>query len=306
MAETRVDPRQLVEPHFVLPGTGRHEQIPSMPGIPQVSPDVLVKRIQAGVDLGLRAFLLFGVPRTNDPEGRAAADPDGPVPTALRELRARFGDEIVLIADVCLCAYTTHGHCGVLADDGRVLNDASLPRLAEAAVTYARAGADWVAPSDMMDGRVAAIRQALDQAGCTDTAILSYAVKYHSAFYGPFRHAQHSAPERGNRSTYQMDPRNARQAPTMAQRDIEEGADAVMVKPGLPYLDVLARVRDTVDVPVAAYNVSGEYSMLKAAAHAGHLDEAAAVRETLTSLDRAGADLIITYHARQALQEGWI
>ncbi len=305
-AETRVTPDMLVEPHFIVDGTGVHDEIDAMPGIPQVSPDVLVKRVEAGLDLGLQAVLLFGIPDEKDPQGQAAADPEGPVATALTRLREAFGDEIVLMADVCLCEYTTHGHCGVLDEDGWIDNDASLARLAEAAVTYAEAGADWVAPSDMMDGRVAAIRHALDENGHHRTAILSYAAKYQSAFYGPFRHAQHSTPGHGDRSTYQMDPPNAREALREVRLDVEEGADGVMVKPGLAYLDVLHRVRAEVEVPVAVYNVSGEYAMVKTAASQGLLDEGQVVAETLTAMARAGADVIITYHARQALQEGWL
>lgn len=304
-AETRLDASQLIEPHFVVPGSGRQEAIGMMPGVPHVSPDVLVKRVEAGLELGLDAVLLFGVPASEDHEGQAAADPRGPVPTALRALRQRFGDRLVTIADVCLCAYTTHGHCGVLDEEGRVDNDATLPRLAQAATTYADAGADWVAPSDMMDGRVGAIRAALDQAGHTDTGILSYAAKYASAFYGPFRHAQHSAPDEGDRTGYQMHPPNAREALRAVRRDVDEGADAVIVKPGLAYLDILHRVRDAVDVPVAGYNVSGEHAMVHAAHDAGQLDVARVVPEILTAYARAGADLIITYHARRALQEGW-
>jgi porphobilinogen synthase len=303
--ETRVSRDQLVDPHFVVPGQGIHEPIEGLPGAVHTSPDVLVKRVTAGLDDGLRAVLVFGAPEAEDPEGRAAADPAGPVPEALGRLDDEVGDEVLTIADVCLCAYTTHGHCGVLDEDGRVANDASLPRLADAALADADAGADWVAPSDMMDGRVAAIRSALDRAGHTDVGILSYAAKFHSAFYGPFRHAQDSAPE-GDRATYQVDPPNARQAVRSVERDVREGADAVLVKPGLAYLDVLRRVREAVDVPVGAYHVSGEHAMLDAAVEAGHLDRQRAAREVLTALDRAGADLIVSYLGRRAAREGWL
>lgn len=305
-AETRVHPDQLVDPHFVVHGEGVEEPVPGMPAADHVSPDVLVDRVREGLEVGLDTVLVFGAPDTEDPEGRAAADPDGPVPEALRRLEDTFGDQVLAIADVCLCAYTTHGHCGVLDKEGRVDNDASLPRLADAAVAYADAGADWVAPSDMMDGRVRAIRRALDRNGHPDTAILSYAAKFHSAFYGPFRHAQGSAPEGGDRATYQIDPPNAREALRCVERDVDEGADAVVVKPGLAYLDVLHRVSDTVDVPVAAYHVSGEHAMLQAAAEKGAVDEARATREVLTALDRAGADLLITYLGRKALKGGWL
>jgi porphobilinogen synthase len=303
--ETQPRAADLVQPYFVASGTGVREPIDTLPGARHVSPDVLAKQVSQDRDLGLRAALLFGVPDTKDPEGRAAADPEGPVARALERLDDEFGDDHLLVADTCLCAYTTHGHCGVLDDEGRVDNDASLGRLAEAARVYARAGADWVAPSDMMDGRVAAIRSALDEAGFADTAILSYAAKYRSAFYGPFRGAQGSDPE-GDRASYQLDPANAREGLRAVERDVEEGADAVLVKPGLPYLDVLYRVRERVDVPVGAYHVSGEHAMLEAAAEAGHLDRSRAVPEALTCLERAGADLVVTYQARRALQEGWI
>lgn len=304
--ETRVSADQLVQPRFVVPGSGIREPIGSMPGVHRVSPDVLEKQVAADRQQGIRSTLLFGVPEDTDPEGRAAADPDGPVSEALARLEERFGDDHLTIADTCLCAYTTHGHCGVLDDEGRVANDDSLSRLADAAVTYAEAGADWVAPSDMMDGRVAAIRRALDDAGQQRTGILSYAAKYHSAFYGPFRGAQESAPDEGDRSSYQLDPADAEAGLRALRRDVREGADAVMVKPGLPYLDVVHRASQETDRPVAAYHVSGEHAMLEDAARAGHLERGPAIGEALVCLARAGADLIVTYHAREALEEGWI
>ncbi len=303
--QTSIGPADLVQPYFLTTGSGVREPIDTMPGLHHVSPDVLEKQIATDRQAGLRAALIFGLAEEKDPHGRAAADPEGPVPQALRRLSDRFGDEHLLIADVCLCAYTTHGHCGVLDEEGRVANDASLPRLAEAAVAYAEAGADWVAPSDMMDGRVKAIRQALDKAGHEDTAILSYAAKYASAFYGPFRGAQHSSPE-GDRASYQLDPANARDGLRAVERDVREGADAVVVKPGLPYLDVLHRVSERVDVPVAAYHVSGEHAMIDTTAREGLIDREAAVREALTCLARAGGDILISYHAREAAREGWL
>lgn len=277
-----------------------------MPGIYRYSPDTAVGAVQDHVDLGLRAFLLFGTPREKDPEGRAAADPEGVVPAALRLLRETFHDDVVLLADVCLCAYADHGHCGLPDGAGHVRNDASLPLLADTAVTYAEAGADFVAPSDMMDRRVAALREALDAKDLGDVGILSHAAKYASAYYGPFRDVTGSAPAFGDRSTYQMDPRNVREAVKEILLDEEEGADAVLVKPALAYLDVIGAAREATTLPLAAYSVSGEYSMVKAAAAAGYLDEARVVVENLTAMFRAGADIVITYHAREAVERGWI
>ncbi len=304
--ETRVAADDLIQPRFVVPGTDTRRPIDPLPGHHHESPDVLEKTIARDRDAGLNATLLFGIPDRHDENGTPAADPQGPTPQALRRLDDAYGDQHVLIADTCLCAYTTHGHCGVLTDDGRIDNDATLARLADAAVTYADAGADWIAPSDMMDGRIRAIREALDDAGHTETGILSYAAKYRSAYYGPFRHAQQSAPRHGDRSTYQIDPANARQGLQAVQRDLEEGADAVMVKPGLPYLDILRRVKESTHAPVAAYHVSGEHAMIESAAQDGRLEKPHAVQEALTCLARAGADWIVSYHAREALEEGWV
>jgi porphobilinogen synthase len=256
-------------------------------------------QIAAWWELGLRAVLLFGVPDHKDAVGSSGTDPDGLIPQAIRAIKARFPD-LIVIADLCLCEYTDHGHCGVLSASGEVLNDATLPILAKGAVSYAEAGADIIAPSDMMDGRIAAIRQALDEAGFTDLPILSYAVKYASAFYGPFRDAAGSTPQFGDRRGYQMDPPNVREAIKEARLDLAEGADMLMVKPALPYLDVLHQVKVACDVPVAAYCVSGEYAMFKAAAQNGWLDERRAVMEALIGIRRAGADFIITYHAAEA------
>lgn len=279
-----------------------------MPGIERLGEEHLLRRVEADLELGLRSILLFGLPEPakKDPRGTAAAAPDGAVQKAIRRLRAAFGHDLVLITDVCLCGFTDHGHCGVLDRAGEVDNDASLAPLAATAVSHAAAGADVVAPSDMMDGRVAVLRTALDQAGFTSTGILSYAVKYASAYYGPFRDAADSAPGRGDRRGYQMDPRNVREAIREADLDHDEGADLLMVKPALPYLDVLWRVAERSRLPVAAYNVSGEYSAVKAAVARGWLDEAAVVRENLHALRRAGADVIITYHGREALAGDWL
>lgn len=305
-AETHLHAAQFIQPHFVVSGKGRREPIATMPGISHVSVDELVKDVASDLQLGIQTVLLFGVPDHKDAQGDCAADAQGPVPRAVRALKEHFGDNLNVMTDLCLCAYTTHGHCGLLDASGIILNDESLLPLAAMAVCHAAAGADWVAPSDMMDGRVAAIRQALDDSGRTETAILSYSAKYASAYYGPFRDAAHSAPQKGDRKSYQMDSRNVREALREIKLDEAEGADAVMVKPALAYLDVIAAARQITDLPLACYNVSGEYAMVKAVASAGLLDEPAIVRENLTAMARAGADWIITYHAREALQKGWL
>ncbi|MEL7059290.1 MAG: porphobilinogen synthase [Acidobacteriota bacterium] len=308
VAETVVPASSLVQPHFVLPAERGREEIPSMPGIERLGVEGLLHRVEADLGLGLRSVLLFGIAAagTKDHEGRAAADAGGAVQRAVSRLRAAFGKDLVVMTDVCLCAYTEHGHCGLLSADGEVDNDPSLARLAAAAVSHAGAGADIVAPSDMMDGRVAALRQALDVNGFESVGILSYAAKYASAYYGPFRDAAASAPGCGDRRGYQMDSRNVREALREVTLDLEEGADLVMVKPGLPYLDVVRRVADLSPVPVAAYNVSGEFSSVKAAAARGWLDEASVVRENLVALRRAGAEILVTYHGREALAGGWL
>ena len=301
--ETRLSPDQFIAPLFVVNGVGVRREIGAMPGCFHLSPDLVVDECRELARVGVPAVMLFGVPDRKDPEGRGAADPEGPVPTALAAVRGALPD-LSLWADVCLCEYTDHGHCGPLsaAPGGETIvdNDAALPRLSDAALCYARAGADVIAPSDMMDGRVAAIRAALDAAGRGDVTIVSYAAKYASAFYGPFREAAGSAPSFGDRRSYQMDPANAREALREVETDIAEGADAVMVKPAIGYLDIIWRVRERVQVPVAAYNVSGEYSMVKAAAAAGWIDECRAMMEILTGIRRAGADMILTYFAREA------
>ena len=307
VAETRVTAAELIMPHFVLPTDKADVPIGSMPGISLHGIDNLLARVEADRKLGIRAVLLFGHPEegTKAPDAAAAASANGAVQRAVERLKREHGDELIVMTDVCLCAYTSHGHCGVLRD-GRIDNDASLEPLVAAALSHARAGADVVAPSDMMDGRVAAIRDALDAHGFEDVVLLSYAVKYASAYYGPFREAADSAPEHGDRKSYQMDCRNVREALREADLDVDEGADMLMVKPALPYLDVIRSVREISDLPLAAYNVSGEYSAVKAAAANGWLDEAAVVRENLIAIRRAGADQIITYHARDALSGGWL
>lgn len=295
-AETRISADQLVAPLFVGEGHNVREPIGSMPGHARLSADVAAQEAASLVALGVRAVLLFGVPGTKDGEGSGAWAEDGPVPAAIRAIKAS-SPSVSVWADVCLCEYTDHGHCGLLRGD-QVDNDATLPLLARAALAYARAGADVIAPSDMMDGRVGAIRRALDEAGFEDRVIVSYAVKYASAFYGPFREAAGSTPRQGDRRGYQMDPRNAREALREARADVSEGADMIIVKPGLPYLDIIRAVRDEVDVPVVAYQVSGEYSMMQAAAEKGWLDLRRAMFETTLALRRAGADLVISYFAR--------
>ena len=298
LRETRLTPLDFVYPLFVVPGEGRREEIKAMPGQFHLSVDQLVEEVRAAFQEGIRAVLLFGLPEEKDALGSSAHDPQGPVQLGVRELK-RALPGLQVMTDVCLCQYTDHGHCGPLRQD-QVDNDAALEILARVAVSHAQAGADMVAPSDMMDGRVLKIRQVLDGNGFQDVAILSYAVKFASAFYGPFREAAHSAPSFGDRRSYQMDPANRREALREALEDAAEGADMLMVKPGLPYLDILRDLRESIALPLAAYNVSGEYSMIKAAARNGWLDEKLAVLEALLAFKRAGADLILTYHAREA------
>jgi len=294
--ETRVAPEQTVYPLFVAPGRGLRREIASLPGCFHLSPDEAAREAREVESLGISGVILFGLPEGKDQLGSEGYAEEGVVQQAIRAIRAECRDLLVL-TDVCLCEYTSHGHCGVVEGE-EVKNDPSLELLAKMAVSHARAGAHVVAPSDMMDGRVGAIRRALDGAGFDDTPILSYAAKYASAFYGPFREAADSAPQFGDRRGYQMDPANVREALREVRLDLEEGADIVMVKPALPYLDVIHAVRNAVDHPVAAYNVSGEYAMVKAAAQRGWIDEKRIVLETLTSIRRAGADVIFTYHAK--------
>jgi porphobilinogen synthase len=297
--ETTLDAGDLIYPLFVVPGTGVRTEISSMPGVFHLSVDQLEAEAAEILSLGIPAVILFGLPESKDEAGSGAFAVDGIVQQAIRELKAK-APELYVITDVCMCEYTSHGHCGAIDEGGCVINDVTLEMLAMTAVSHAEAGADMVAPSDMMDGRVAAIRAALDAEGYSNTPIMSYAAKYASAYYGPFREAADSAPAFGDRRQYQMDPANAEEAIRETELDIAEGADIVMVKPALAYMDVIRRVKDEFGMPTAAYNVSGEYAMVKAAAAKGWIDEKRVVLETLTGFKRAGADLIITYHAKDA------
>jgi porphobilinogen synthase len=296
--ETQLSTHGLVYPMFACPGTNVRTEVSSMPGVYQQSPDRIVEECREVAGLGIPAVILFGLPEKKDEVGSEASAAQGAVQRAIEAIRKAKLD-LIVITDVCLCEYTSHGHCGVV-ENGEVANDPTLEILANAALSHARAGADIVAPSDMMDGRVAAIRRKLDQHEFENLAILSYAAKYCSAFYGPFREAAQSAPQFGDRRSYQMDPANAREALREVALDIDEGADLIMVKPALPYLDVIQRVRERFDVPVGAYNVSGEFAMVKAAARNGWLDERRVVLEILTAIQRAGASIILTYHAKDA------
>ncbi len=296
--ETELSPRHLVQPLFVVSGESVREPVESMPGIERFSISELVGEASELQAIGVEAVVLFGIPSAKDETGSGAYDDEGVVQLAVRALKEAH-PELTVITDVCLCEYTSHGHCGFVRD-GEVDNDITVELLAKTAISHADAGADAVAPSDMMDGRVASIRHQLDEEGHPETPIVAYSAKYASAFYGPFREAAESAPEFGDRRGYQMDPANAREALVEARLDLEEGADMVMVKPALPYLDVIRAVRDDVDAPIAAYQVSGEYSMIKAAAANGWIDERAAALEALTAIRRAGADVIFTYYAKEA------
>jgi porphobilinogen synthase len=296
--ETRLTVDAFIAPLFVVPGKGVRQPIASMPGVERLSVDQLVVEAKQLRDLGIPSLLVFGLPESKNATGTGAWDPEGPVCRGLREVKKAV-PELVLMADVCMCEYTDHGHCGVLEGD-EVVNDATLELLARASLAYADAGADVIAPSDMMDGRVGAIRDALDEHGHQALPILSYAAKFASGYYGPFREAADSAPKKGDRRGYQMDPANAREAMREIELDLAEGADAIMVKPALAYLDIIRAARERFDVPIACYNVSGEYSMVKAAAQNGWIDEPRIVLETLTSMRRAGADWILTYHAADA------
>jgi len=302
LRETTLGVDDLIYPLFVIAGENVKNPIGSMPGCFQLSISNLLPEVREVASLGIPAVLLFGIPAHKDSAATTAYDPEGVVQLAVRAIKDEF-PELLVITDVCLCEYMDHGHCGVV-EDGEVLNDVTLELLAKMAVTHAEAGADIVAPSDMMDGRVATIRNALDDEGLYDTAIMAYSAKFASAFYGPFREAAESTPAFGDRKTYQMDPPNGEEAVREALLDIEEGADIIMVKPALPYLDVVHAIKQETRFPLAAYNVSGEYAMLKAAAEKGWLDEQRAVMETMTAIKRAGADLIITYHAKDVV--GWL
>jgi len=298
--ESRVEVGDLIYPVFVVEGKGIKEEVTSMPDIFRYSPDRLPSEMEEVAKLKIPAVLLFGIPEDKDETGSPAYHPEGVVQQAIRAIRNSV-PELIVITDVCLCEYTSHGHCGIVSN-GEVNNDQTLPLLAKMAVSHVEAGADIVAPSDMMDGRVKIIREALDENGFQHIAILSYAAKYASAFYGPFREAAESAPQFGDRRGYQMDPPNVREALLEVEQDIAEGADIIMIKPALAYLDVIRQVRNAFNYPLAAYNVSGEYAMIKAAAQRGWLDEKRAVLETLTAIKRAGADIILTYHAKEIAQ----
>ena len=298
MRETRLSPEMFVEPLFVRSGEGQRLAIGSMPGVYQLSVDEAVREAAAIKAAGIPAVILFGLPDEKDAIGSSAYDAEAPVQSAVRAIK-REVPGLVVVTDVCLCEYTSHGHCGIVVDE-EVANDPSVEQLVRAALSHAAAGADVVAPSDMMDGRVGRIREALDEAGFTQVAIMSYAAKYCSAFYGPFREAADSAPAFGDRRSHQMDPANVEEALREVELDIDEGADIVMIKPAVTYLDVIARVKAEFGLPTAAYHVSGEYAMLKAAARNGWIDEPRAMLETLTAISRAGADIILTYYARDA------
>ncbi|GAB4276585.1 MAG: porphobilinogen synthase [Coriobacteriia bacterium] len=295
--ETSLDASDLIYPLFVKPGEGLKDEVPSMPGVFQLTVDMLAAEAEEVLSLGIPAVILFGLPESKDEQGSGAYAEDGIVQRAIRALKASHPD-LFVITDVCMCEYTSHGHCGLLDEHGCVMNDPTLELLAKTAVSHAEAGADMVAPSDMMDGRVGAIRDALDAAGFENTPIMAYSAKYASAYYGPFRDAADSAPAFGDRRAYQMDPANSDEALRETALDIAEGADIVMVKPALAYMDIIRRVKDEFGMPTAAYNVSGEYALVKAAAEKGWVDERRVVLETLTAMRRAGADLILTYHAK--------
>jgi len=299
--ETELRAGQLVLPLFISEVSSSREPVATLPGIERLSIAAALEEVREVAALGIGGVMLFGIPASKDPEGTGAWDEEGVVQTAVRALKGAV-PELLVLTDVCLCEYTSHGHCGVLREDGIVDNDASVELLSRVAVSHARAGADLIAPSDMMDGRVGAIRSELDSEGFPDTPILAYSAKFASAFYGPFRDAAGSAPAHGDRRGYQMDPANGREAVREALLDVQEGADMVMVKPALAYGDLIRAVKRATRLPVAAYNVSGEYAMVKAAAAAGYLDERGAVLEILTSLRRAGADTIISYHSKDAAQ----
>jgi porphobilinogen synthase len=299
--ETELSPAHLVHPLFVELGTDSRTPIEAMPGVDRLSISHAVEEAGRSHELGIPAVLLFGLPAEKDLQGSGAYDDEGVVQLAVRALKEAH-PELVVFTDVCLCEYTSHGHCGVVRDDGEIDNDVTLELLARTAISHAAAGADAVAPSDMMDGRVGALRSQLDAEGHKDTPIIAYSAKFASSFYGPFREAADCAPQFGDRRSYQMDPANSEEAVREALLDVEEGADVIMVKPALPYLDVIRRVKEATRLPVAAYNVSGEYAMLKAAAAAGYLDERATVLEALTSIRRAGADIVITYHAQDVAE----
>ncbi len=306
VAETSVKKEKLIQPHFVVDGSKQVQEISTLPGMVRHSIDELVKQIEQDLKLGVKNHIFFGLPDMKDEQASGVCGEKSLIACALRTVKKQFGGDVVLIPDVCLCAYTSHGHCGLLSADGEILNDATNEVLARAAVSYAEAGADMIAPSDMMDGRVLAIRNALDAAGKTNTPIMSYSVKYASAFYGPFREAAHSAPVSGDRKSHQMDIRNAREAVLEACQDAAEGADILMVKPAMPYLDIIAELKRRMQQPLAAYQVSGEYAALAFAARAGAADLRAVALESLTAITRAGAEIILSYFTRPLHAEKWM
>lgn len=305
IAETRLSKDQFIYPYFVVPGENIIHPIDAMPGINHFSVDTLLKDVEKGIKLGINKVLLFGVGEKKTEDASSACDHNSIVAIAVRALKEKFGDSIYVITDICTCAYTTHGHCGILQND-YVLNDPTVAVLAKMALSHAQAGADMVAPSDMMDGRIQAIRETLDDNDLVNTAIMSYAVKFASAYYGPFREAADSAPGKGDRKAYQMDFRNGRESMREAMLDEEQGADILMVKPALAYLDIIKELRQLTNLPIACYNVSGEYSMVKLAAKNGLIDEQKLVMENMYAFARAGADIIITYHARDIVENNWL
>lgn len=305
VAETRLSKDMLVYPYFVVPGKNVIHGIDAMPGINHLSADTLVKDVERSLKLGLNKVLLFGVGENKSEDASTSYDPNSIVANAVRELKRTFGDDVYVITDVCACAYTTHGHCGIMHND-YVHNDKTVDVLSKMALSHAQAGADMVAPSDMMDGRIAGIRSTLDENDLETTGIMSYSVKFASAYYGPFREAADSAPSKGDRKAYQMDFRNPAETLREAILDEQEGADILMVKPALAYLDVIHRLKQSTNLPVACYNVSGEYSMVKAAAKAGWINEQQVTMENMYAFARAGANIIITYHAREILEKGWM
>jgi len=305
IAETRLSKDMFIYPYFVVPGNGVTKAIDAMPGVNHFSTDTLLKDVEKGLKLGVNKIMLFGVGDEKSDDAKSAYDRHSLVPVAVRELKKNFGDDLYVVTDVCVCSYTTHGHCGIMKDD-YIQNDLSVDLIAKMALNHAEAGADMLAPSDMMDGRVAAIRTKLDGSGFVNTAIMSHATKFASAYYGPFREAADCAPNKGDRKAYQMDFRNGTEAVREALLDESEGADVLMVKPALAYLDVISKLKQNSDLPIACYNVSGEYSMIKAAAQRGWIDEQKVVMETMHAFARAGASIITTYHIRDIVENNWM
>ncbi|TKB97440.1 porphobilinogen synthase [Pedobacter cryotolerans] len=305
IAETRLSKDMFIYPYFVVPGNGVTKAIDAMPGINHFSTDTLLKDVEKGLKLGVNKIMLFGVGDEKSDDAKSAFDPNSLVPVAVKQLKQNFGDDLYVVTDVCVCSYTTHGHCGIMKDD-YIQNDLSVDLIAKMALAHAAAGADMLAPSDMMDGRVAAIRSTLEQNGFANTAIMSHATKFASAYYGPFREAADCAPNKGDRKAYQMDYRNGTEAVREALLDESEGADVLMVKPALAYLDIISKLKQNSDLPIACYNVSGEYSMIKAAAQKGWIDEQKVVMETMHAFARAGASIITTYHIRDIVEQGWM